>query len=241
MSSALVIWCATRAIHRLGGGFLAEPGEGWRRSATSPGGGCLGVSGSPRSGRSSGCAPSTTRSPWPVGGSLEFGSHPRPKRTDWRWRCPPRLLWRARQVWGARLQPTRSRSRDGMSGWPRRGGWREGTGFGSRHGPGARCCSRRCCGRLREGGRPPPRAVALDREAPPGECAVEGRGGDHGTARLDPGTAVAGARGCSAEGRIAIWLKRSLRACVRRRRRGNGTLRFVRKPFSRARPAPAPC
>ena len=40
MSSALVIWCATRAIHRLGGGFLAGPGEGWPRSATSPGGGC---------------------------------------------------------------------------------------------------------------------------------------------------------------------------------------------------------
>ena len=40
MSSALVIWCTTRTIHRLGGGFLAGPGEGWPRSATSPGGGC---------------------------------------------------------------------------------------------------------------------------------------------------------------------------------------------------------
>ena len=38
-----------------------------------------------------------------------------------------------------------------------------------------------------------PRPVALDREAPPGQRAVEGGGGDHGAARLDPGLAAAGA------------------------------------------------
>ena len=40
-------------------------------------------------------------------------------------------------------------------------------------------------------------AVALDREAPPGEHEVEGRVDDDGAARVDPGTAAARARGRS--------------------------------------------
>ena len=40
-----------------------------------------------------------------------------------------------------------------------------------------------------------PRPVALDREAPPGERAVQGGSGDDGAARVDPGAAAAGARG----------------------------------------------
>ena len=34
--------------------------------------------------------------------SSGFASRRRPTRTDWRWRCPKRLQWRARQVLGAR-------------------------------------------------------------------------------------------------------------------------------------------
>jgi len=87
-----------------------------------------------------------------------------------------------------------------MSGWLPRGGWRE-SAYSRwsrlcrpRHRPRGRGCRSRPGGWVGEGGRPPPRPVALDREAPPRECAVEGRGDDDGRARLDPGPAAAGAR-----------------------------------------------
>ena len=40
--------------------------------------------------------------------------------------------------------------------------------------------------RLGEGSRPPPWPVALDREAPPGECTVQGGRGDDGAAGMGP-------------------------------------------------------
>ena len=74
-----------------------------------------------------------------------------------------------------------------MSGWPRRGGWRDSSPLrGARHGPrgpGRGRCPR---GGIREGSSPPPRAVALDREAPPGECALKGRGCEYRAAGVDP-------------------------------------------------------
>lgn len=90
-----------------------------------------------------------------------------------------------------------------MSGWLQRGGWRESTDFGSRDraGAGGRC--RGPGGGVREGGRPPPRRVALNGEAPLGERAVEGRGDDDGTAGVDPGAETARARGRGPDGRVA--------------------------------------
>jgi hypothetical protein len=106
-----------------------------------------------------------------------------------------RLNWRARQVLGAGLQPTRSRSRAGMSGSRRRGGWRERTPrcaprHGSR-GSGGRSGSHR---RIGEGSRSSPWLGALDRQAPLGERPVEGRGDDDRAARLDPRPSAGRAR-----------------------------------------------
>jgi hypothetical protein len=62
-------------------------------------------------------------------------------RTAWRWRCPKRLNWRARQGVERALATPRSRSRAGVNGWRRRGGWRGSPGAGwsrfgrDRHGP----------------------------------------------------------------------------------------------------------
>ena len=53
-----------------------------------------------------------------------------------------------------------------------------------------------------EGGGPPPRPVALDREAPPGERPVQGGRDDDCAARVDPGTSAAGARWRGAGRRI---------------------------------------
>ena len=128
---------------------------------------------------------------------------------------PERLNWRARQVLGAGLQPTRSRSRGGMSGWRRPGSpahddsssahrptSHRPRGAGRRGGPGDR---------LGEGGRPPPRPVALDGQAPSGERPVQGWRGDDGAARVDPGDAAARAGGDGAGGRVALWSTRSRR------------------------------
>jgi len=54
--------------------------------------------------------------------------------------------------------------------------------------------------RVGEGGRPSPRAVAFDGQAPPREREVEGGGGDDGAAGVDPCPAAAGARGWSRGG-----------------------------------------
>ena len=123
-------------------------------------------------------------------------------RTASRLRCL-RLSWRARQVLGARQQPTRSRSRAVTSGWPRRGGWREGPPHRARDGPRGRRGRRGPRRRVGEGRRPPPRPVALDREAPPSERAVQGGSGDDGATRVDPGAVAARARGPSTRGRMA--------------------------------------
>jgi hypothetical protein len=58
--------------------------------------------------------------------------------------------------------------------------------------------------RVGEGGRPPPRPVALDGEAPPGEGPVEGGGADHRAARVDPGPAPARARRHGAIRRLGV-------------------------------------
>lgn len=66
---------------------------------------------------------------------------------------------------------------------------------------------RRCRGHRRwigEGGRSPPRPVALDGEAPPGERSVQGGGDDHGATRVDPGASVARGRGHGPIRRIAV-------------------------------------
>ncbi len=65
-----------------------------------------------------------------------------------------------------------------MSGWPRRSGWHAGPPRRARDRPRGRRCGCRPGCRVREGRRPPPRPVALDREAPPCERAVQGGGGD---------------------------------------------------------------
>ena len=61
----------------------------------------------------------------------------------------------------------------------------------SRHRPCGRRGRSRTCRRIGEGGRTPLGLVALDREAPPGERLVQGGGGDHGAARVDPRSAAA--------------------------------------------------
>ena len=76
----------------------------------------------------------------------------------------------------------------------------------TRHRPRGRRGRGRSGRRVGEGGRPPPRPVALDREAPPGERAVQGGGGDDRAARVDPRTAAAGAGHrvvCASSGRRA--------------------------------------
>ena len=96
-----------------------------------------------------------------------------------------------------------------MSGWPRRGGWREGPARSgsSRHGPrGRRRCSGPCC-RVGEGGRPPTRPVALDREAAPGERAVEGG------ARRRRSWCGSSPRGCRSP---RAWAKRTSSGLLRR-------------------------
>jgi hypothetical protein len=57
--------------------------------------------------------------------------------------------------------------------------------------------------RLGEGGRPPAGTIPLDREASPGEGAVEGRGDDDGPAGVDSGGAAAGARRRSSGRQVA--------------------------------------
>jgi len=116
-------------------------------------------------------------------------------------------------------------------------------------------------GRVGEGRRPPPRPVALDREAPPGERAVQGGGRDDGAAGVDPGAAAAGAGGLGSPGQLvdlpAIGVGRAStpmsgeRAAVRptwvRHERHDRILRCResgrssrRGPHSGPRPGPAP-
>ncbi len=90
-----------------------------------------------------------------------------------------------------------------MSGWPRRGGWREIADSGSGDGPRAAGGRSRPGRRVGEGGRLPARTVALDGEAPPGQRAVEGGGDDHRSACVDPRAAAARAPGSSPGGGIA--------------------------------------
>ncbi len=92
-----------------------------------------------------------------------------------------------------------------MSGSRRHGGWRESSQLRwTRHRP--RDCGRGRCPRrgIRESSCSRPRAVALDCQAPPGECAVQARGDDHGATRVDPRSAVAGAQVGTAGGRSAM-------------------------------------
>ena len=104
----------------------------------------------------------------------------------------------------------------------------------ARHGPRGRGGRRgpRC--RVGEGGRAPPRPVALDREAPPGERAVQGGGDNHGTARVDPGAAAARSRGCP-DGRLA-GLPEWIRTCDLRPRRADA--RSTELPGARATTRP---
>jgi hypothetical protein len=98
-----------------------------------------------------------------------------------------------------------ARSCPGRPGHPRSSG-------ASCHGPrgrGGRGAPRR---RLREGGRPPPRPVALDRQTPPGERPLEGRCGDGRAARVDPWRAAAGTRGLGPARRAAPCRSRPSKA-----------------------------
>ena len=69
------------------------------------------------------------------------------------------------------------------------------TGSGRRDGARAPGGRGRPGGRFREGGRSPAGPVALDRQAPPGERAVQGWSDDNGPACVDPRRAAARARG----------------------------------------------
>ena len=120
--------------------------------------------------------------------------------------------WRARREPSARLQPTRFRSRAAMSGSKQPGLSHEGPGAGcsrlwpSRDRPRGRGSLKRSWCGIGEGCRPPPRPLAFDRQALPGERAVQGGGGVDRTARVDPGTATARAGWHEARGRAAVCL-----------------------------------
>lgn len=66
----------------------------------------------------------------------------------------------------------------------------------------SRCRRRRPRHRIGEGGGPPPGAVALDRQAPPGERSIEAGGNEHRAARLDSRLAPACARRHGPAGRL---------------------------------------
>src|SRR3990172_12180366 len=100
----------------------------------------------------------------------------------------------------------------------------------ARHGPRGRGGRRgpRC--RVGEGRRPPPRPVALDREAPPGERPVQGGRDDDRAARMDPRPAPTRSRGCP-DGRLA-GLPEWIRTCDLRPRRADA--RSTELPGARA-------